>query len=242
MKVRPRIPSLLPTIAAVLGLAITLSAAYWQFGRASYKASRQQDYQQRQSEKPVSLNAAGAVAAGFVEFRKLTASGRFLSEHTIFLDNRTRDGIAGYEVVTPLRLSNGTGLVLINRGWVRAGRERSDLPRVDTPDGEVLVTGTAVEPTSRILELSGQTIQGKVWQNLVLSRYREVHGLNVMDFVIQQEDELNDGLLRRWSPPGFGVRTHQSYAAQWLIFASLIVIFYVYYGYIRREPDKSPSQ
>lgn len=181
------------------------------------------------------LNDSVAVDPQTIQFRKLSAKGHYLTDHTIFLDNRTRDGVAGFEVITPLRLSGSSGLVLVNRGWMRGAKDRSELPSIETPASELIITGTAVVPSVKILELSDATIEGAVWQNLVLSRYRAVHRLNVMDFVIQQEDQLNDGLARTWTPPGFGVRTHQSYAVQWLIFASLILFFYVYYGYVRTE-------
>jgi surfeit locus 1 family protein len=242
VKVRLRHPGWIPTLAAIVGLGITLSAAYWQFGRAASKEQLQQDYQASQSARPLNLETQRVSRGAEIIFRKVTASGIYLDEHTIYLDNRTRDGVAGYEVVSPLRLSDGSATVLVNRGWIRGAAERSTLPKVDTPATLVKVTGTAMVPSDRILELSAETVEGVVWQNLVLSRYEQVHGLNVMDFVIQQEDALDDGLDRRWTPPGFGVRTHQSYAVQWLLFATLIIIFYVYYGFLRRKPEEPASK
>lgn len=243
MKIGAPRPGWIPTIAAIVGIGLTLSAAYWQYGRAAYKKNLQQAYSERQTAMPVALNAVSAeISAESLEFRKVTANGHYLTAHTIFLDNRTRDGIAGYEVVTPLHLSGRTQLVLVNRGWIRGERERSALPSIDTPTHEISVSGTAIVPSLRILELSGATIEGAVWQNLVLSRYRDVHKLNVMDFIIKQEDVSDDGLLRRWTPPGFGVRTHQIYAVQWLMFSSLILFFYVYYGYLRRDRKQDAAE
>jgi surfeit locus 1 family protein len=242
MKVRTRYPGWLPTLAAVIGLAVTLSAAYWQFGRAAYKEQLQHEFRLRQEAPPVVVETANALPDTEIALRKVTVTGRYLAEHTIYLDNRLRDGIAGYEVVTPLSTGTAAAVVLVNRGWIRAAAERNVLPQVDTPAGPVTVTGTAVVPSGRILELSDQTVEGAVWQNLVLPRYREMHRLDVTNFVIQQEDALEYGLDRRWAEPGFGVRTHQSYAVQWLIFAILIIIFYAYYGFLRRDNDEPPSQ
>ncbi len=230
-------PGWVVTLAAFVGLCVTLFAAYWQFGRADFKESLRQTYQLRQADAPIELNSIAGHPAEAVHFRKVTAEGEFLPEHSILLDNRLRDGVAGYEVVTPLRLAGSGDLVLINRGWTPRSADRSRMPVVETPAGAVTVAGTLIEPSERILELSGAVIEGPIWQNLVLSRYRERTGLAVADFVILQEGDGADGLVRRWEPPGFGVRTHQSYAAQWLFFAFLIVIFYVYYGFIRRPTD-----
>lgn len=238
MNLGPPRPGWYPTVAAIIGIGLTLYAAHWQYGRATYKQSLQQDYSARQSAPMLLLNDSAVTDAPTIRFRRLSARGHYLTNHTIFLDNRTRDGVAGFEVITPLRMTNGAGLVLVNRGWIRGAPERDTLPSVETPTGEVLVSGTAIVPSTNILELSTTTIEGLIWQNLVLSRYREAHKLNVLDFVVQQEGGPDDGLLRRWTAPGFGVKTHQSYAVQWLLFASLIVFFYVYYGYLRRHPGQ----
>jgi hypothetical protein len=158
MKVRTRYPGWLPTLAAVIGLAVTLSAAYWQFGRAAYKEQLQHEFRLRQEAPPVVVETANALPDTEIALRKVTVTGRYLAEHTIYLDNRLRDGIAGYEVVTPLSTGTAAAVVLVNRGWIRAAAERNVLPQVDTPAGPVTVTGTAVVPSGRILELSDQTV------------------------------------------------------------------------------------
>lgn len=234
MKVRFRSPGVLPTLAAIMGIVVTLAAARWQFDRAEFKTGLKRDYESRQRSSVVDLNSNPVAAAEMVRYRKVSAAGHFMPKDTIFLDNRIRNGIAGYEVITPLALTPGVGVVLVNRGWLPWQAQRNELPKIDTPSGIVTVKGTAVIPTSKILELSDATVEGSIWQNLVLSRYREAFGLNVMNFVIEQESTAADGLLRDWVAPGFGVRVHQSYAVQWLLFASLIVIFYVYFAFFKR--------
>jgi len=105
------------------------------------------------------------------------------------------------------------------------------------PNGVVTVVGTAIVPGRGALELSDEIIEGRVWQNLILSRYREQQQLDILDFVIQEESDKDDGINRKWAAPGFGIETHQSYAVQWLLFATLIIFFYFYYGFIRKKPD-----
>lgn len=229
-------PGLIPTIAAAIALALTLSAAKWQFDRAAYKASLQADYEARQAAPAWRLqDGVGDVDA--LRFRRVEANGEFLPEHGIYLDNRVREGVAGYEVIMPLRLAASGRLVLVNRGWVARGARRADVPAVHTPPGDVVLTGTVVVPREEVFELSATTVEGRIWQNLVLSRYRASTGLDVADFVIRQDSVGGDGLLRSWTQPSYGIDTHRTYAVQWLIFASLIVFFYVYYGFIRAKPQ-----
>ena len=219
---------------ALLGLTLTLSASYWQFGRASEKAALRDRYAARQAMAVHDL-ARGIPALKEVAYRRVRAKGTFRPEKAILLDNKLRAGAAGYEIIVPFELG-GTGQhVLINRGWVAGGRVRTDLPEIKVPEGGVAIVGTAVIPGRGALELSETTIEGRVWQNLNLERYREQQALDILDFVIQEESEPEEGIDRSWPVPGFGIRTHQSYAAQWLLFASLIIFFYCYYGFFRKK-------
>ncbi len=234
MKSGIRFPGWVPTCAAILGLTLTLSAAYWQFGRARDKAALRQQYQVRQAMPPYDLGA-GIPSLEAVSFRKVLATGRYVSDKAILLDNKLRAGAAGYEIIVPLQISGSSRYVLINRGWVVGGRERSDLPVIDVPAGEVTVVGTAIVPGPGALELSDETVEGRVWQNLNIPRYRERQQLDVLGFVVNEESEQADGLDRRRAEPGFGIQTHQSYAVQWLLFATLIMFFYIYYGFFRKK-------
>jgi surfeit locus 1 family protein len=226
------------TVAALLGLALTLSASYWQFGRASDKAALLEQYSTRQAMTPLDL-ATGVPTVEDVAHRKAHVFGAFVPEKAILLDNKLRGGAAGYEIVIPLQIAAEGRYVLINRGWVGRGRDRSDLPEIKVPDGPVTVVGVAVVPGRGALELSDEIVEGRVWQNLNLQRYRERQRLDILNFVIQEESDREDGINRDWPVPGFGIQTHQSYAVQWLLFATLIIFFYGYYGFFRRKTSSS---
>ena len=117
--------------------------------------------------------------------------------------------------------------VLINRGWIAAGRTRDDLPEILTPSGKVMISGIAESPTMRTLELSKETVSGKVWENLHLERYREATGLQLQPLVILQEDKVKDGLLRAWTRPDSGSSRNLGYAFQWFAMALTIIILYL---------------
>lgn len=233
MRVRERWPGWILTLAAILGLAITLAAAHWQFDRAAYKRALGAQYAARQAA-PLIVAGRDAEPAD-MPFRTVEASGTFEPTAAVWLDNRVRRGRAGFEVIMPLKLANGGGVVLVNRGWVAANADRAQLPLVPTPPGVVRVRGIAVVPGEKVFELSRGTVHGNMWQNFTLSRYRAAYPAQpVHGYVLQQHSELPDGLDRQWPVPGLGIEKHQIYAVQWLIFASLIAGFYVYFGFIRR--------
>ena len=237
MKGKTTGPGWVPTIAALIGLAVTLSASYWQFGRATEKTELRQQYLARQAMAPHDLNAS-VPANNALAHRKVRVNGKYIPDKAILLDNRIRAGAAGYEIVVPLQISGTSRLVLINRGWVAGGRDRSVQPAIDVPGGIVTVTGTAIVPGRGALELTDDVVEGRVWQNLDLARYRDRQQLDVFGFIIQEESDRDDGISRDWTAPGFGIETHQSYAVQWLLFATLIVVFYIYYGFVRKKSDQ----
>ncbi|MBC7945765.1 MAG: SURF1 family protein [Burkholderiales bacterium] len=203
-----------------------LSLANWQLSRAAEKAGRQESLEKLATEPAVRVPGTVIDPADF-EFRKVEVSGKFEPRHTIYLDNKTLAGKVGFEIVTPLRIDGTERYVLINRGWVAANPKRDNLPAVAAPSGTVLITGTAVVPSKKILELSEQTGVGAIRQNLVLERYRETSGLDVQPIVIQQTSAADDGLQRRWARPDAGIAKHQGYAFQWFALALTIAVLYL---------------
>ena len=228
-------PRLVTTLAAVAGIALTLALASWQLGRAHEKEGLAARLEILARDPPVSLTSA-EVGAVDVEGRRVTARGRFEPEYAVLIDNRIRRGVAGYHVLMPLAIE-GRRHVLVNRGWIAGTGDRSRLPDVKTPAGTVEITGLAVTPSRRFLELSANAAEGKVWQNLTLERYRQAVPIPLQPVVIQQESPLEDGLAREWDPPDLGVNKHYGYAFQWLALALAILVFYLV-THVRRRPQE----
>ena len=237
MPVRYRFqPRLVTTLAAVAGIALTLALASWQLGRAHEKEGLAARLEMLAREPPVSLTVA-EVSAADVEWRRVTVRGRFEPRHAVLIDNRIRRGVAGYHVLMPLAIDGGGRYVLVNRGWIAGTADRRRLPEVQTPANTVEITGLAVTPSRRFLELSANAAEGKVWQNLTLERYRQAVPISLQPVVILQESPLEDGLAREWDPPDLGVNTHYGYAFQWLALALAILVFYLV-THVRRRPQE----
>jgi surfeit locus 1 family protein len=218
--------SMWPALATVAGIAVACSLGTWQLGRAAEKKELRTRWDTMGREAIIRVPAT-ALNAADVELRHVEARGVFEPRYGVLLDNRTLKGAAGYQIIMPLRIGDDGTYVLVNRGWIRSTGDRSRLPEVLTPRGEVTVTGTAMVPGRRILELSGSVIEGTVWQNLTIDRYRSVMPIPIQPFVIRQESALNDNLQRVWDPPDFGIDKHYGYAVQWFLLAVTLFIFYI---------------
>jgi surfeit locus 1 family protein len=152
---------------------------------------------------------------------RVAVEGEFVPKYTVYLDNRTRRGKAGYEIVTPLRIRGTSSHVLVNRGWIEAGRTRDALPEVPTPAGELRIEGIALERLPRILKLENS--RGRVRQDLEIAAYAKETGLGLEPRVIEQHSHAPDGLARDWPPHDAGVEKHEGYALQWYSLAALAV-------------------
>ena len=189
-------PPLWAVAAAAAACAAGIALGNWQAGRAEQK------------------RAAEARLEG------ISVRGSFLPVHTVLLDNKVRGGRAGYEVVTPLRLSDGKGHVLVNRGWVAAGPSRDVLPEVVTPAGEATVEGIVRKRLPQVLQ-AGPEQRGRLRQNLDIGDFAAETGLMLRPFVIEQHAGTEDGLVREWPRPEASAEKNEMYALQWYSLAAL---------------------
>ncbi len=218
-------PRAVPTVAAIAFVALTVFLGRWQVDRGAEKETRQALLEGRLREPPVVLTGSVDDAEPLV-FRRVRAAGAWIAEGQIFIDNRIREGRAGFEVVTPLRLEGRREAVLVNRGWIARGPEYPRAPDVAIPAGRVEVAGTAVVASRRFLELSADTVSGNVWQNLDLGRYRARAGIAVLPVVIDA-DAPGAGLAAVRERPDAGIEKHREYALTWFSLAALAAALWV---------------
>ena len=155
----------------------------------------------------------------------MAVEGEFLPRYTVYLDNKTRRGKAGYEIVTPMKIRGSSSHVLVNRGWIEAGKTRDVLPEVRTPAGEVRLEGLALERLAQPLKLKED--KSRVRQSLDIAAYAAETGLRLEPRVIEQHSDIPDGLARDWPPHDAGVEKNEGYALQWYSLAALALILAV---------------
>ena len=238
-------PEWIPTLVLVAVLALTLSAGRWQLERAAYKSALQQRIEAAAGAQPVSVQSGLVGDPASVAWHPIEAVGRFDAGKVVFLDNRLRDGVPGYEVLTPLRLSGGDHVLLVNRGWIAAPRQRDQLPVVETPAGEVRVRGLAFTPSQRFMELRAGTDDARRWQNWTIERARERWSLDLLPVAMLQVASAEgsgsgtgpaDALARQWPRPDAGMDKHRGYALQWFSFAGIGLIVWVLLSLRRTGP------
>jgi surfeit locus 1 family protein len=195
--------------AAALACAAGIALGNWQARRADEKR---------------------ALAA---RLERVAVAGEFVPQFTVYLDNKVRRGKPGYEIVTPLRLRGSSTHVLVNRGWIEAGKTRDVLPEVPTPRGELRIEGIALEHLPRSLQFMERGL--RVRQNLSVPAYADETGLRLQLRVIEQHSSVPDGLARDWPPHEAGAEKNEAYAFQWYALAALAAVLGLVFSFRRRE-------
>jgi len=226
------------SLAAALGVALTLTAGAWQLRRADEKDHRQEKLEAQRGAPPVTI-AAASLAADDLLYRRVRVVGRFAPEHTVYLDNRLRRHVPGFEIITPLRIGDSERFVAVNRGWIAGRAARDTLPAVTTPQERVTLEGT-VMPAQRVYPLEQSGPAGKVWLSFSVERMRTESGIDLLPILVQQESALEDGLERIWERPDSGREKHLAYAFQWFAMAFAILVIYVVLGF--RRPSNAHGQ
>jgi surfeit locus 1 family protein len=158
-------------------------------------------------------------------FRRVEVRGNYRAQPQFLLDNMLHEGVAGYQVLTPLRLAGRREHVLVNRGWVPAGGDRRVLPEVAVDVEPRAVAGRLERlprPGLRLGTSTDRDLDGKrlvVVQYPTASELMDVLGEPLYDYELLLDPAAPDGYVRDWEPPGVAPERHLAYAVQWLALA-----------------------
>lgn len=193
----------------VLGLGLGL----WQWERAADK----RELLARYDAAPRLVAPESAPPDG----ARISVSGEFLAEETLFLDNRIHGERLGVAALTPLRGDDGR-LWLVERGFLPTGPSR-DTPRVSTPEGRVSVVGRW-QVAGDSAPLFGPNREGKRLQHIALDAWEGLGGFAHAGWLHQKEG--GGHLASWWQPNVLPPSRHLGYAAQWwgLALTALVVM------------------
>ena len=230
----------------VFTLAVMVTAALaglgmWQLDRAEQKKALVKRMEQRTEApaRPVARLAQMDDPAHYpVEDR-----GHFDETRSVLIDNRMRDGRAGYYLLTLFHTRSGDN-VLVNRGWIPRGPDRQTLPAIPEVQGEVRIRGHAHVHEDKTLVLREARLEEKSWplrvqrvDRAALERHLDVE---LAPFIVRLAPntgpERGAQLPREWPQRQMGPQRHYAYAVQWFAMAVVAPVLFWFAG--RRRPDQ----
>lgn len=129
-------------VAGFAYLCFTVLAP-WQLGKNTRTSRENNQIQASLSADPVPVTTIlpqQDSTAADAQWRRVSASGRYLPAATVLARLRVIDGSPAFEVLTPFAVKGGP-TVLVNRGYVRPVQVSGVPPIPDPPAGEVTITG-----------------------------------------------------------------------------------------------------
>lgn len=231
-----RLKKILPTLAAMVVIAVTTRLGFWQLDRAHQRDALEAKMLAARSAPPVLLGT-DLVDAMPLEVHPAQAEGEWVPDKIVLLDNQVYQTQAGFQVLMPLRLAGSGMHVLVNRGWIRGTGDRHQLPRVITAGGMQTISGLIRQRTPRVGSVGKMARNGIVWSEVTPEEFAIWSGLRMQPLVLYQTSMAQDGLVRDWPHPASGAERNRGYALQWFAFAAMTVIFWGYYFVRGRSPQ-----
>ncbi len=219
-------------LAGLAVVLLTVQLGQWQLRRAADKTALQHTIEARIAQPAVPLHGDDPP-----EWTPLSLQGQWHPTQLLYLDNRIHQGRAGYHVYAPFLDQDSGRWVMVARGWIAAGADRTQLPALANPAGPAVLTGHVRLPGASYT-LAGNGADGARWQTVDLAAWRLATGLPLADFTLQQSGAAADGLLRDWPRPDAGIERHRAYALQWFALATLAAALCAGYLWhlLRRRP------
>jgi len=227
----------------VIALVVTMILlAFWQLRRLDDKRTYRDLVAARQ-EQPVAdvgevvPHGAPVDARGVTDvlYRSVRAAGTYEAADTVVVENRTFNAAPGAWILTPLRLDDGTGVV-INRGFIGFDRA-GDIVPPPPPEGRVTVEGLVFPSQRRGSFGPTDAPQGRLRElaRVDLERYASQLGYGILPAYVQlvstdppeRAGSRGEPQLVALGSPTPDLGPHLSYAVQWFIFTTIAAGGYV---------------
>ena len=207
---RPRwIVGHLLALVAIVGF---VRLGIWQLDRHEEKSDLRDAVAAGQELPPIALEEAIEGS-----FRRVVAVGTYDGGfQTLVL--RSRSGVSGYHVLTPLVTEDGVA-VLVDRGWIPL-----DTPAPTPPQGVVKASGVLwpAEDGSSVPDSPPEVVRRidpEILEEFTPYPLRS-------DYLVGEPDPVPEQYPIAADPPAIGLGPHLGYAGQWFLFAVVVAVGY----------------
>jgi surfeit locus 1 family protein len=195
--------------------AVLVALGTWQMERRAEKHAQLAVLAERRALEP--LTALPDAVGQEMEHRRVRLEGRFLPGKEVRLYGRSRNGVPGVEIVTPLALADGRA-VLVNRGWVAANAPAAGMSEDVALEGEI-----SLGERPGFYTPANQPGKGQ-WYYADIAAIAEHGGVAALPFLVVARTPTGTAVPREAAlPPD----NHLQYALTWYSLAGILVIIYV---------------
>lgn len=232
-------------VAVVLGCAAFGLLGMWQIHRGESKAAY---IAQRQAERSAPAQALGTLSDAQLPavpgVMRVRVKGHYQGDHQLLVDGRSNGTRAGYDVLTPMLMKDGS-IIVVNRGWVPRRSETQEGTRqpLHVPDTPRTINGLWRAMPAPGLRLNAHNCRPQPWPRYVSYPTHAdlvcLYGAKVRRGEVELSAKAADGFVRHWKlSVGFPPIRHYGYAAQWFMFG--IIALYLFHRLNLRADPAAP--
>ena len=187
-------------------------------------------FENKLTKEPIYLNAESK------KWDRVLVSGKWENKKQLLIDNVIHQGIAGYKVLTPLRIDETNKLILVDRGWIKQNKFRDQLPDIQIPDDFESVSGTLEQPELGLV-LSDELISNN-WPKISQTKNVEViskaYTEEIFPMILLADPLLKNSLeYIKITPTNMTPIKHYGYSSQWFLMFIVLCFMYIWYGLSR---------
>jgi surfeit locus 1 family protein len=223
-------PGLRITIFFVIFAVVFFSLGIWQIERGQTKTQIMSEFENKLTKEPIYLNAESK------KWDRVLVNGKWENKKQLLIDNVIHQGIAGYKVLTPLRIDETNKLILVDRGWIKQNKFRDQLPDIQIPDDFESVSGTLEQPELGLV-LSDELISDN-WPKISQTKNVEViskaYTEEIFPMILLADPLLKNSLeYIKITPTNMTPIKHYGYSSQWFLMFIVLCFMYIWYGLSR---------
>jgi len=222
----------------MLLLPLLLALGFWQLSRAEEKRQLLAEHKAIQQAPPITVSELFAQTAA-KDGQPVLLNGQFDDKHSLLLDNRTRSGRVGVELLQPFQDKDSKLWLLVNRGWL-PWPDRRTPPVFTTPEGEQQLIARVYLPKKSWFQLANT--RGDKWPQLIIA----VEPQNLWQALerdgLPWQLRLQDGTaayVADWQVINMPPAKHTGYAVQWFALAATLTGLYLYLGRHNARKNRS---
>ena len=215
---------LIPSVLIVATIAFLTSLGFWQLDRANEKRAIEASIQKANTGIVELIADENRLLEK--EYYQVRLKGQYLSNKQFIYDNQIVDQVSGYYVLTPFKLENQSGAIVINRGFIPWNGDREKLADISIDKTKSDIKVQISKPIKRI-ELKSSEIGNNfpvLIQAVDLVKMSELAGIDFSSMVGLLDASMDDGFVRKWEPYTGSIEKHIGYAVQWFLMAIVLGI------------------
>lgn len=220
------------SLAVFVVAAFCIRLGFWQLDRLDQRQDANAALAERMDADPVSLTGTVADTAG-LRYRRVETTGTWDGARSIVLPGRAYRGVPGAYILTPLRLGDGSA-ILVNRGWAGAADGATVPPELFDVSGSGRVTGIVDAFPGRGQSLAARAATAaadtfrRVWFAIDEPALRGQFPYPLVDVIVRQTPAADvPERPIRLEPPVLDEGPHLGYAIQWFSFAVIAVVGWI---------------